>query len=112
MKKIEAIVRPERVGLVRKALEEIGYGGITITEVKGHGVQRGVVQQWRGNTYVVDTLPKVKLEVVAKDSQVEQIVAAVIEQGRTGEIGDGKIFVSTIDEVVRMRTGERGESAL
>ena len=112
MKKIEAIVRPERVGLVRKALEEIGYGGITITEVKGHGVQRGVVQQWRGNTYIVDTLPKVKLEIVAKDSQVEQIIDAVIEQGRTGEIGDGKIFVTTVDEVVRMRTGERGETAL
>jgi nitrogen regulatory protein P-II 1 len=112
MKKIEAIVRPERVGLVRKALEEIGYGGITITEVKGHGVQRGVVQQWRGNTYIVDTLPKVKLEVVAKDSQVEQIIAAVIEQGRTGEIGDGKIFVTTVDEAVRMRTGERGDAVL
>lgn len=112
MKKIEAIVRPERVGLVRKALEEIGYGGITITEVKGHGVQRGVTQQWRGTTYVVDTLPKVKLEIVAKDSQVESIIDAVIEQGRTGEIGDGKIFVTTVDEVVRMRTGERGESAL
>jgi nitrogen regulatory protein P-II 1 len=112
MKKIEAIVRPERVGLVRKALEEIGYGGITITEVKGHGVQRGVVQQWRGNTYVVDTLAKVKLEIVAKDSQVEQIIDAIIEQGRTGEIGDGKIFVTTVDEAVRMRTGERGDVVL
>jgi len=112
MKKIEAIIRPERVGMVRKALEEIGYGGMTMTEVKGHGVQRGVTQQWRGNTYRVDILPKVKLEVVAKDSQAEQIVAAICEHGRTGEIGDGKIFITTIDDVVRMRTGERGEAAL
>ena len=112
MKKIEAIVRPERVTLVRKALEEIGYGGITITEVKGHGVQRGITQQWRGVTYNVDILPKVKIEVVAKDAQAEQIIAAIVEHGRTGEIGDGKIFVTNIEEVVRVRTGERGEVAL
>ena len=112
MKKIEAIIRPERLGLVRKALEEIGCGGITITEVKGHGVQRGVVQQWRGTTYVVDILPKVKLEVVAMDSQIEQVIDAVIEQGRTGEIGDGKIFVTNVETAVRMRTGERGDAAL
>jgi nitrogen regulatory protein P-II 1 len=112
MKKIEAIVRPERVGLIRKALEEIGYGGITITEVKGHGVQRGITQQWRGTTYTVDLLPKVKLEVVVKDSQVAQILAAIQENGRTGEIGDGKVFVSTIDDAMRVRTGETGEAAL
>lgn len=112
MKKIEAIVRPERVILVRKALEEIGYGGITITEVKGHGVQRGITQQWRGVTYNVDILPKVKIEVVAKDPQAEQIIAAIVEHGRTGEIGDGKIFVTNIEDVVRVRTGERGETAI
>ncbi len=112
MRKVEAIVRPERVGLIRKALEEIGYGGITITEVKGHGTQRGITQQWRGTTYTVDLLPKVKLEVVVKDSQVVQILAAIKEHGQTGEIGDGKVFVSTIDDVMRVRTGETGESAL
>ena len=112
MKKIEAIVRPERVTVVRKALEEIGYGGVTITEVKGHGVQRGITQQWRGVTYTVDILPKVKIEVVAKDAQAEQIIAAIVEHGRTGEIGDGKIFVTNIEDVVRVRTGERGEVAL
>jgi nitrogen regulatory protein P-II 1 len=85
---------------------------MTITEVKGHGVQRGVTQQWRGNTYRVDILPKVKLEIVAKDTQVDQIVAAVCEHGRTGEIGDGKIFVSTIDDAIRVRTGEHGEDVL
>src|SRR5581483_6904570 len=112
MKKIEAIIRPERLGLVRKALEELGCGGITISEVKGHGVQRGVVQQWRGTTYVVDILPKVKVEVVAMDSQVEPVIDAIIEQGRTGEIGDGKIFVTNVETAVRMRTGERGDAAL
>jgi nitrogen regulatory protein P-II 1 len=112
MKKIEAIVRPERVGLVRKALEEIGYGGMTITEVKGHGVQRGVTQQWRGNTYRVDILPKVKLEIVAKDAEADKIVAAICEHGRTGEIGDGKIFISTVDDAIRVRTGEHGEAVL
>ena len=112
MKKIEAIIRPERLGLVRKALEELGCGGITITEVKGHGVQRGVVQQWSGTTYVVDILPKVKVEVVAMDSQVEPVIDAIIEQGRTGEIGDGKIFVTNVETAVRMRTGERGDAAL
>jgi nitrogen regulatory protein P-II 1 len=112
LKKIEAIIRPERTTVIRKALEEIGYGGITITEVKGHGTQRGITQQWRGVTYTVDMLPKVKIEVVVKDSQVEQILAAICENARTGEIGDGKIFVSNIEDVVRVRTGEKGETAL
>lgn len=112
MKKVEAIIRPEKLALVRRALEEIGYNGLTITEVKGHGTQRGITQTWRGNTFTVDLLPKVKLELVIHDGQVEQILAAIRENALTGEIGDGKVFVSTIDEAMRIRTGERGDPAL
>jgi nitrogen regulatory protein P-II 1 len=112
MKKIEAIIRPERVALVRKALEEIGYGGLTFTEVKGHGTQRGITQQWRGTAYSVDVLPKVKIEVVVADAMAEKVLAAIRDSARTGEIGDGKVFVSTIDDAMRVRTGERGEAAL
>ena len=112
MKKIDAIIRPERLSMVKRALEEIGAGGMTITEVKGHGVQRGVMQQWRGTTYVVDLLPKVKIEVVANDSLVDQVIEAVCEHGRTGEIGDGKIFVTPVEQAVRVRTGEHGEGVV
>ncbi|MEO8457576.1 MAG: P-II family nitrogen regulator [Chloroflexota bacterium] len=112
MKKIEAIVRPERVSVVRKALEETGYPGITITDVRGHGAQKGVVQHYRGTEFTVDILPKVKLELVVDDTAVEKIIKVITENARTGQVGDGKIFVSTIDEVVRVRTGEAGPTAI
>ena len=112
MKKIEAIIRPERVSLVRKALEETGYPGITITDVRGHGAQKGSVQHYRGTEFVVDILHKVKLELVVDDAAVEKITKVIIENGRSGAVGDGKIFVSTIDEVIRVRTGESGTAAI
>ena len=112
MKKIEAIVRPEMVAVVRRELEEIGVNGLTITQVLGHGAQRGVTQQWKGNAYKVDLLPKVELKMVVDDAQVERILCAIGETARTGAVGDGKVFVSTIDEVMRVRTGERGASAI
>ena len=112
MKKIEAIVRPERVSVVRKALEEVGYPGITITDVKGHGAQKGSVQHYRGTEFVVDILNKVKLELVVTDDVVEKLIKVITENGRTGQVGDGKIFVWTIDEVVRVRTGESGAAAI
>ena len=112
MKKIEAIVRPERVSIVRKALEEVGYPGITITDVRGHGAQKGSRQHYRGTEFVVDILHKVKLELVVDDDAVDKIIKVICENGRTGEVGDGKIFVWTIDEVVRVRTGESGAAAI
>jgi nitrogen regulatory protein P-II 1 len=112
MKKIEAIVRPEMVGVVRQALEEIGVTGLTITQVLGHGAQRGVTQQWKGNTYKVDLLPKVELKMVIDDALLEPVLKAIAESARTGQVGDGKVFVSTIDEVMRVRTGERGAAAV
>lgn len=112
MKKIEAIVRQEKLDLIRKALEGIGAHGVTITEVKGHGTQKGVVQQWRGATYNVDLLPKVKLETVIPDALLEQALQLIHNTGRTGEVGDGKVFVSEIIEAMRVRTGERGEAAI
>lgn len=112
MKKIEAIIRPEKLGAVRAAIAEVGYTGITISDVRGHGNQKGLKQQYRGVSYVVDILPKVKIEMVATDALVEQILKAVTEAAYTGAIGDGKIFVSTIDDVIRVRTGERGDRAL
>ncbi len=112
MKKIEAIIRPEKVDDVRKAIEAVGYPGITMTEAEGHGKQKGVTQQWRGETYRVEFLPKVKLELVVGDADVEKIIKAIITSAKTGAVGDGKIFVSDIKEVVRIRTGERGEDAL
>lgn len=112
MKKIEAIVRPEKLTLVRKALEEIGVPGVTITQVAGHGAQRGITQQWKGNTYTVDLITKVKIEAVIADEQLEQALDAVAEAARTGEIGDGKVFVSEITDVMRVRTGERGKAAV
>ena len=114
MRKIEAIIRPEKIDDVRKAIEAVGYPGITITEAEGHGKQKGVVQQWRGETYRVDFLPKVKLEIVASESDSERIIQAILKPARTngGVVGDGKIFVSDVRDVVRIRTGERGESAI
>ena len=112
MKKIEAIVRPEKVEEVRKAIESVGYPGITMTEAQGHGKQKGVVQQWRGETYRVEFLPKVKLEIIVGDADVEKIVQAIIKSAKTGAVGDGKIFVSDVKDVIKIRTGERGEQAL
>lgn len=112
MKKIEAIIRPEKLDDVKKALEASGYPGITITQIEGHGKQKGVTQQWRGEVYKVDFLPKTKVEVVASDRDQEKILSAIQRAAGTGAVGDGKIFVSNIDEVVRIRTGEKGDKAI
>jgi len=112
MKKIEAIIRPERLGMVRKALEELGYPGMTISEVKGHGKQKGITQQWRGQEYKVDLLPKLKIEIVVLDEDVAQTLNAITKSARTGEIGDGKLFVLPVENAVRVRTGEGGENAI
>lgn len=112
MKKVEAIIRPEMVAVVRKALEEHGVKGLTITQVLGHGAQLGVTQQWKGNAYKVDLLPKVELKMIIVDALLEPVLAAIAETARTGAVGDGKVFVSTVDDVMRVRTGERGEGAV
>ncbi|ACI19685.1 P-II family nitrogen regulator [Dictyoglomus thermophilum] len=112
MKKIEAIIRPEKLDDVRKALNKIGYSGLMISEVEGHGKQKGIVQQWRGEKYRIELIPKIKIEMVVKDSEVENIIRVIIESARTGEIGDGKIFISEIADAIRIRTGERGENAI
>ena len=112
MKKIEAIIRPEKVDAVKSALEIAGYPGITITEVEGHGKQKGSVQQWRGEQYKLDFLPKVKVEIVCVSQDVEKILSALQSAAFTGSVGDGKIFVSEITEVMRIRTKERGEKAV
>ena len=112
MQRIEAIVRPERLNHVKVALEEVEHAGMTLTEVRGHGVQRGVTEQWRGRTFAVEYLTKVKIELVVRDSAVDAIVDRIVSAARTGEVGDGKIFVTPIDEAVRIRTGERGEEAV
>ena len=112
MKRIEAIIRPEKVAEVRQALEKVGFPGLNVSEVEGHGKQKGVVQQWRGDTYRVELLPKVRLEIVVSDKDVQKIVKAISQAAKTGAVGDGKIFVSTVDEVIRIRTAETGEAAL
>ena len=112
MRKIEAIIRPEKVDEVRKAIEAVGYPGITMTEAQGHGKQKGVVQQWRGETYRVEFLPKVKMELVVGDADVDRIIQAIIKAAKTGAVGDGKIFVSDVKDAIKIRTGERGEAAL
>lgn len=112
MKRIEAVIRPEKIDSVRQTLEKVGYTGLMITEIEGHGRQRGVTQQWRGEKYKVDFLPKIKLEMIVKNGDVERIVKSIIDNAKTGEIGDGKIFISSVDDVVRIRTGEKGESAI
>ena len=105
MKKIEVIIRPERLEAVRAALENAGCAGLMISEIEGHGKQKGVVQQWRGEKYKVDLLPKVKIEAIVRDEEVERLIKAVIDNARTGEVGDGKIFISPIENVIRIRTG-------
>jgi nitrogen regulatory protein PII len=112
MKKIEAIVKPFKLEEVKDALGELGVEGMTITEVKGFGRQKGHTEIYRGSEYTVDFLPKVKIELVIADSQAEQAVAAIVKSARTGKIGDGKVFVSDIAEAIRIRTAEKGEYAL
>lgn len=112
MKKIEATIKPFKLDEVREALSEIGVTGLTVTEVKGFGRQKGHTELYRGAEYVVDFLPKVKLEIVVADSGLDEAIEAIIKAARTGKIGDGKIFVSSIEQVVRIRTGELDESAI
>ncbi|WP_322797210.1 P-II family nitrogen regulator [Tepidiforma sp.] len=112
MKRIDAIIRPSRLPFVREALEELGYGGITVAEVKGHGKQRGITEQWRGREYRVEYLSKVWILIVVDDKDLERVVNAIVDNARTGEIGDGKIFVSDVLDVIRVRTNERGPKAI
>ncbi len=112
MKRIECIIRPIRFEAVKEALSEIGVYGMTVTDVRGFGRQQGHTEKYRGSTYTINLLPKIKLEVVVPDERVEEVVATLLEAARTGEIGDGKIFIAEVLDAVRIRTGERGESAL
>ncbi|MBB5017540.1 nitrogen regulatory protein P-II 1 [Chitinivorax tropicus] len=112
MKKIEAVIKPFKLDEVREALHEIGITGLTVTEVKGFGRQKGHTELYRGAEYVVDFLPKVKIEVILTDAQVEPAIDAIIKAARTGKIGDGKIFVTSVEQVVRIRTGETNEQAI
>jgi nitrogen regulatory protein P-II 1 len=112
MKKIEAIIRPESLAPVRNALDEMGYPGMTITEVKGHGKQKGKEQVWRGREYKVEFLPKLKIEIVVLDEDADRIVSAITREARTGNTGDGKIFVYRVEDAVRIRTGESGYNAI
>jgi len=112
MKKIEAIIKPFKLDEVRDSLGALGIQGMTIMEVKGFGRQKGHAELYQGAEYVVDFLPKIKLELVVADSQLEQVVDAILESAHTGRIGDGKIFISTIEESIRIRTRENGENAL
>jgi nitrogen regulatory protein P-II 1 len=112
MKKIEAIIRPEKFDMVKDALTELGYPGMTITEVKGHGNQKGISEIWRGRKFRIDLLSKMKIEITAKDDDVEKIVNTIIEESKTGSIGDGKIFIFDVENVYRIRTKESGEAAI
>jgi nitrogen regulatory protein P-II 1 len=112
MKKIEAVIKPFKLDEVREALSEIGVTGLTVTEVKGFGRQKGHTELYRGAEYVVDFLPKVKVEVVVPDKLVEPALEAIIKSARTGKIGDGKIFVTSVEQVIRIRTGETDEAAI
>ncbi len=112
MKKIEAIIKPFKLDEVKEALHEVGVQGITVTEAKGFGRQKGHTELYRGAEYVVDFLPKVKIEIVLLSEQVETAVEAILKAARTGRIGDGKIFVSEVQEAIRIRTGERGAAAI
>ena len=112
MKRIEAIIKPFKLDDVREALSEIGITGMTTTEVKGFGRQKGHTELYRGAEYVVDFLPKVKVEIVVAEGQAETCIEAIMQSARTGKIGDGKIFVTPVDKVVRIRTGEQNEDAI
>ena len=112
MKKVEAIIKPFKLDEVKEALHEVGIKGITVTEAKGFGRQKGHTELYRGAEYVVDFLPKVKIEVVVASAQSDQVIDAIIGAARTGKIGDGKIFVSDVERVIRIRTGEENEAAV
>ena len=112
MKKIEAIIKPFKLDEVKEALHEVGIQGITVLEAKGFGRQKGHTELYRGAEYVVDFLPKVKIEVVVPDQMADQVIESIQTAAQTGRIGDGKIFISTIDEAIRIRTGEKGEEAV
>ena len=112
MKKIEAIIKPFKLDEVREALSEIGVTGMTVTEVKGFGRQKGHTELYRGAEYVVDFLPKIKIEIIIPDDVVPQVVESIEKAARTGRIGDGKIFVTNVEEIIRIRTGERGVDAI
>jgi nitrogen regulatory protein P-II 1 len=112
MKKIEAIIKPFKLDEVKEALNEVGLKGITVLEAKGFGRQKGHTELYRGAEYVVDFLPKVKIEVVLEDSQVERAIEAIQHAAHTGKIGDGKIFITTVEDAIRIRTGERGRDAI
>ncbi len=112
MKKVEAIIKPFKLDEVKESLSEIGVHGMTVTEVKGFGRTGGKKEVYRGSAYVVDFVPKVKLEIIVPDDSVRQVVNSIMEAARTGRIGDGKIFVSAMEDVVRIRTGETGEDAI
>lgn len=112
MKKIEAVIRIEKLEEVMDALEKLGYPGMMVTRIEGHGRQKGIVEQFRGREFKVELLPKIKLEIIAKGPDVEKIIDIISKIARTGEIGDGKIFIYPIEDVVRIRTGEKGEAAI
>jgi nitrogen regulatory protein P-II 1 len=112
MKKIEAIIQPHKLEEVKAALYAIGIEGITISEVRGHGRQKGHTETYRGNEYKVDLIPKVRLDVVVADTRAREVVEAITNAARSGKIGDGKIFVSSVDEAIRIRSGEQGEGIL
>ncbi len=112
MKKLEAIIQPSRFDSVKDALREIGVDGLTVSEVRGHGRQKGHTEVYRGNEYTIDLLPKIKIEMVLPDDLVESAVQTVLKTAKTGKIGDGKIFLSRIDEAIRIRNEERGDKAL
>ena len=112
MKKIVAIIRPNKLDSVKDALEEVGCKGMTVVEVKGRGRQLGITESYRGTDYCIDMLPKTRLEIVVKDEDTEKVIDTLVKTAQTGNIGDGKIFISPVEEVVRIRTGERGDDAV
>ncbi len=112
MKKIEAIIRDEKLGAVKEALKGVGVAGMTVSEVKGHGTQKGITEVYRGRQYAVDLISKIKIEAIVADKDVRTVTDAIVDVARTGSIGDGKIFVSSVDDAIRIRTGESGEKAI
>ena len=112
MKKIEAIIRPTKLDEVKAALDQLGVVGLTVTDVRGYGAQRGHTEKYRGSTYVVNLLPKIKLEIVTTDHRAEAVLEIIQEAAQTGEVGDGKIFVANVERAIRIRTGEEGDIAL
>ena len=112
MKKIEAIIRDEKLAAVKEALKAAGVAGMTVSEVKGHGTQKGITEVYRGRQYAVDLISKIKMEIVVDDKDVKTITDAIVDVARTGSIGDGKIFISSVDDAIRIRTGESGDKAI